>query len=127
MPLSDYWEVRFRQSYPGASDILNVFHCKSNSATISATDVCNAAIAGIMAPLKALQSNSLHHEEVIAQNLSDRFKIAFVNTDSHVGQMGGEFLPVFMAYSFIVERLTNDIRHGYKRFCGVAEDALANG
>jgi hypothetical protein len=127
MALVDMWEVRVRQSYPGAGDIMNVFHMRALTPPGDAEDVCDKCIQFYIPVAKAMQSLQLHYVDVVAMNLRDRFKVATVDASTHVGQMGGEYLPHFMAYSFITQRESNDVRHGYKRLAGVSEEAIVNG
>src|SRR5262245_22332870 len=126
MPLNEYWEVRIRQAYVGAGDIMNVFHLKSTNPSVDEDDVADAAIATGVPLAKAVQSTQLHYIDVVAQNLSEHFKVATVDASAHVGSVGGEYLPVWVAWEFISERTTNDIRHGYKRWAGVSEDSITN-
>lgn len=127
MALDDMWEVRINQTYPGAGDVMNVFHVNALSTMTDAT-VVNEIVIGTLLPVwKGLVSNQLRFANVISMNLEDRFKVATTDVTNVVGEIAGEYLPKFMAYSFIVARETNDVRHGFKRFCGVSEDLLASG
>lgn len=62
------------------------------------------------------------------KNLSDPTEIgSFIIPGGVIGAGGGDALPPYSSYSFLLRRLNATTRNGHKRFAGIPENAQANG
>ena len=130
MALGDIYEFRLTSTYNTNIECLNVFHYESNGSvdvTTPMNDVAHALYLKIATPLTAILSDVLFLDSVYVKNLMTLTE-GFFQTDGLTnGDITGDCLPPFNAYSFQYQRQSAITRHGHKRFAGVPESAQVNG
>jgi hypothetical protein len=109
--------------------ILNVWgYHYTGTGTGSAANLNTAWIASILTPLQNIQSNQLTRDKLETFDPDDptNFEIRpYLGGGS--GQVAGDYLSPFVAYTYVLVRPTRLVRNGFKRFAGVPEAASQDG
>jgi len=81
----------------------------------------------ILANLVAIQSVAVEYQYMQVNGERDSTDVATIDCSDYAGLVAGDCLPPYAAWSFMISRSSNQMRHGFKRFPGVAESWQTNG
>jgi len=106
----------------------NVFYfLQSNGATNGAMILAQEWVSMIFDPLRALISTSATLLSVDCKNLDNPEDFHIEDFGDENGNVTGDCMPPFVAFSFRYNRATLLVRNGAKRFAGVPESSVVNG
>lgn len=128
MALNDLYIVIDRQKYQN-QQVLNLYAYKCTiSAGAGAVPLATAFLGEIIANCHPLQSSALTHVGLLVENLMDPTDFYDTTWGAPIaGDVGGDALSPFVAYTFILNRPSRLIRNGLKRIAGVPEAASTDG
>lgn len=107
----------------------NVWYYESQGGTVNALAFAEAFETDILQDLGRVQHLGIKYDMISVVDLDDPTNFAdYVPTVNVAGQqVGADFLPNFVAWSFQYIRASYASRHGWKRFSGLTEDMLSGG
>lgn len=127
MALGDTYLLRDVQTLAG-QECINTYYYENTNDDGTAEDLVGAFISDVLPDIQAIQHEDLVHESVDAYNLSDSEDFyAEALGATYNGDVGGEVMPKFVAWSYRLNRASRSVRNGHKRYAGVAEAWVADG
>lgn len=110
----------------------NVFHYATTqgeplSPTATPENIGAGFLWRMLLPLRALASQQVVFVSVRIEELQGGAGLAEVSAGNVPGDVAGELINLFTAYSFISRRKTRNVRSGHKRFAGVTEPVNIDG
>lgn len=123
--MGDHYAIYDEQEMD-AQKCLNVYCFELTSGVTTAENVAQAFHDDILFHMKDMQNINVMHtitNVINLNNLADFFTAAPMVQ----GNVTGEALPPYCAFSIFFPRLTRASRNGWKRLCGVSESQQANG
>jgi len=122
MAFTDAYQVRIHQTF-GQLDLLNVVHVERVAAEIRANDVREAFIDDVLPSWKACVLDDISFTTIDCVSLADPedFEVGFAINQT--GNGSGLVGPGLVAASIRYNRTRRDVRHGYTRIGGIAEES----
>lgn len=123
MATGDLYQLIDVQSQSG-QQVLNVYYYKQVSegtATNQVLALASAFESTLMGPIRDVQSIVVIHDHYQIINTDNTAEFGNVSTGED-GNIGGDVLPPFVAYSFRWNRVDRAVRNGQKRIAGVPEN-----
>lgn len=125
MAFVDWYELKHHQAFGAFGNILNVYHFERQGALTDAALINQAFLDTVIPTLRALQVTSVTHTLLETQNLGVESDFQSLSLSGLGGTGGaGEGAPSFAASRIQFLRERTDMKHGWKRFAGIAETAL---
>lgn len=126
MAVGDLYRLKDFQSMAG-QQILNVYYFEQTLGSGGAEALNIAFTLDVLPAVRNMQSASLVHTILESENLDDVADFDTVTLGALPGNRDPEFAPLFVAYSFIMQRTTKATRHGHKRIGGVGDSNVVDG
>lgn len=126
LPITDkVWKLTLRGDI-FLQEVNNVYYFAGATGSGSAADLISTFIAEHVGTILTFTCEQMHYADVHVEGVQVVDDIADAIVDE-TGDITGECLPPFVAWSFRLNRPNTSTRNGYKRFAGVAESSQTNG
>lgn len=93
--------------------------------TVVESEILQAFVDGIIAPVTGIQHTSLEHTLAKLDNITDGLSFAETDLTGFEGVVMDAALPTYSAYSFKLLRGSKVTRNGFKRIAGPTEESVA--
>jgi len=122
----DVFRVIVKMEQAG-EEIKNVFYYFGDDGTPNAEDLADLIIDPLLQALDNIQSVDIDHTEVFVENLMDPEEDFHVEPATSAGQVTGDIMPKFVAWSYKLNVRTRVTKAGGKRIGGVPELWIVDG
>jgi len=125
MAVGDVYMLKDHQEV-GGNLVLNVYFYRALTAGLVAENLENGFNSTLMPYITGAQTSNLAHTRVEVVNLFDSadYQDVAVAANGGIAVSTPELMPNFVAAPIRINRQRADMRHGYKRYAGIHEDAI---
>lgn len=118
------YELKHYMAFGAVQDVMNVYHFEKINPELDAEDLATRFAQEFVGELTAIQTAALDHLRIEVINLEDPTDFYIYSLAGIAGAVAGERLNTFTSYKVQFLRRRTDMKHGYKRWPGVAESAV---
>lgn len=115
------YELKHFMAFGAVQDVMNVYHFEKLNPALDAEDLATRFNQQFIPGLRAIQTAGLDHLRLEVTNLDDPTDFYILSLAGLSGTVAGERLNTFTAYKVQFLRRRTDMKHGFKRWPGVAE------
>lgn len=128
MSLGDVYQLTDIQLFNSSVECRNVYYFRQLGGSSGAAVLAGSFSGTLLPKIIVVQTGAITHERLDVINLDNPGDYYTQDlTSGNVGAVSGQTLPPFVSFQIRLNRDSRSVRHGWKRYAGVAESCQAEG